>query len=116
MQDILDARLSKVLLAYLRTIYGERLDILSAHRPIWVSFSDRTYGQAIGSQTIADISERHLGVSKVHTLRHTFALAMEELGAHASSIQERLGYESLAATNGYLTRLKKAHALYSTHA
>jgi site-specific recombinase XerD len=109
MQDILDARLTKVLLTYLHTIYGEQLDVLSPHRPIWVSFSDRTYGQAIGSQTIADISEKHLGVSKVHTLRHTFALTMDDLGAHTRSIQERLGYESLAATSNYLTRLRETH-------
>ncbi len=107
MHDTLDPRLSKVLLTYLHTIYGERLDILAPQRPIWVSFSDRTYGQAIGSQTVADICEHHLGISTVHTLRHTFALTMEDLGAQTSSIQERLGYESLTATSGYLTRLRK---------
>jgi integrase/recombinase XerC len=107
MQDVLDPRLSNILLTYLHTIYGERLDILAPHRPIWVSFSDRTYGQAIGAQTIADICESHLGVSTVHTLRHTFALTMEDLGAQTSSIQERLGYESLAATSCYLTSLRR---------
>lgn len=107
MQDRLDPRLSNIFLTYLHTIYGERLDILAPQRPIWVSFSDRTYGLSIGSQTIADICESHLGISTVHTLRHTFALTMEDLGAQTSSIQERLGYESLAATSGYLTRLRK---------
>jgi site-specific recombinase XerD len=114
MQDVLDPRLSKVLLTYLRTIYGEQLDILAPHRPIWVSFSDRTYGQAIGSQTIADICENHLGISTVHTLRHTFALTMEDLGAQTSSIQERLGYESLAATGDYLARLRKTQNLHGS--
>jgi site-specific recombinase XerD len=112
MQDVLDPRLSKVLLTYLHTIYGERLDILAPHQPIWVSFSDRTYGQAIGAQTIADICESHLGISTVHTLRHTFALTMEDLGAQTSSIQERLGYESLAATSGYLTSLRKTQDMH----
>lgn len=107
MQDELAPRLSNVLLTYLHTIYGEQLDILAPHRPIWVSFSDRTYGQAIGAQTVADICETHLGISTVHTLRHTFALTMEDLGAQTSSIQERLGYESLAATSGYLTILRR---------
>jgi site-specific recombinase XerD len=112
MQDVLDPRLSNVLLTYLHTIYGEQLAILAPHRPIWVSFSDRTYGQAIGAQTIADICENHLGVSTVHTLRHTFALTMEDLGAQTSSIQERLGYESLAATSGYLTSLRRTQNLH----
>jgi site-specific recombinase XerD len=39
--------------------------------------------------------DRIEGVSTVHTLRHTFALTMDDLGARTSSIQERLGYESL---------------------
>ncbi len=59
---------------------------LAPDRPIWVFFSDRTYGRAIGSQTIADLCESHLGVSTVHTLRHTVALVMEDLGAQTSSI------------------------------
>ncbi|MBA2395935.1 MAG: tyrosine-type recombinase/integrase [Ktedonobacteraceae bacterium] len=111
MQDVLDPRLSKVLLMYLHTIYGDQLECLAPQRPIWVSFSDRTYGQAIGAQTIADICENHLGVSTVHTLRHTFALTMDDLGAQTSSIQERLGYESLAATSGYLSSLRRTQDL-----
>lgn len=110
----LSPQLSKALLAYLRTLYGERLDLLAASTPLWMSFSDRTYGQAIGSQTIADICESHLGVSTVHTLRHTFALAMDQLGAETSTIQEQLGHESRATTNGYLDRLKKAHNPYAS--
>ena len=81
--------------------------------PLWVSFSDRTYGQAIGSQTIADICKSHLGVSTVHTLRHTFAFTMDQLGAEVSTIQERLGHESRATTYGCLDRLKKAHNPYA---
>ncbi|GHO89526.1 tyrosine-type recombinase/integrase [Dictyobacter formicarum] len=109
----LDVQLSKALLTYLCTIYGERLDLLGPSTPLWMSFSDRTYGQAIGSQTIADICENHLGVSSVHTLRHTFALTMEQLGAETSTIQGQLGHESLAATNRYLAKLKRA---YNPHA
>jgi integrase len=107
--SVLDVHLSKALLAYLRTIYGEQLDTLSPYAPLWMSFSDRSYGQAIGSQTIADICESHLGISTVHTLRHTFALTMDQLGAETSTIQGQLGHESRAATNSYLSSLKKAH-------
>jgi len=114
MHSSLDVQLSKALLMYLHTIYGEQLDILAPYTPLWESFSDRTYGQAIGSQTIADICESHLGVSTVHTLRHTFAFTMDQLGAETSTIQERLGHESRATTNGYLDRLKKAHNPYAS--
>lgn len=111
--DTLDERLSQMLLAYLHTIYGTQLEKLAPGTPIWVSFSDRNYYQAIGPQTIADICEKHLGVSTVRVLRHTFALAMEQQGAHLRTIQERLGRASLSETTAYLNRLKQA---YNPHA
>jgi integrase len=39
---------------------------------------------------------------------------MDQLGAETSTIQERLGHESRATTNGYLDRLKKAHNPYAS--
>lgn len=109
MHDMLDNRLSRALLDYLQTIYGKDLQALSPHAPIWVSFSDRTYRQAIGQQTIADICEAHLGVSKIQRLRHTFALTMDQIGASADTIQTRLGHENRATTDVYLANLKRAH-------
>ena len=106
--DTLDSRLSKAFLTYMYTIYGTQLEMLSPNTPIWVSFSDRNYNQAIGPQTIADICEKRLGISTVHALRHTFALAMEQQGANVSTIQERLGRTSLTDTSTYLSRLKQA--------
>lgn len=114
MSATLDVWLSNALLLYLRTIYGEQLDILAPDAPLWMSFSDRTYGQAIGSQTIGDICESHLGVSTVQTLRHTFALTMDQLGAETSTIQGQLGHESQAATNYYLSKLKQASNPYAS--
>ncbi len=106
--NTLDSQLSCALLAYLRTMYGEQLHMLASYAPLWMSFSDRTYGQAIGMQTIADICESHLGVSTIHTLRHTFALTMNQLGAETSTIQEQLGHENRATTSNCLNKLKKA--------
>lgn len=114
MYDTLDSRLSLALLDYLHTIYGQDLSILPADAPIWISFSDRTYRQAIGSQTIADICETHLGVSKVQRLRHTFALTMDQVGAPTSVIQTKLGHEDQATTTTYLAILKKAHNPYAS--
>lgn len=111
--DTLDTRLSHTLLTYLYTIYGTQLEKLAPDTPIWVSFSDRNYNQAIGPQTIADICEKRLGVSTVHVLRHTFALAMEQQGAQLRTIQERLGRTSLSDTDTYLSRLKQAYNPYA---
>lgn len=113
MSDMLDQRLSQALLAYLSTIYGDDLSELSPQFPIWISFSDRTYRQAIGKQTIADICETHLGVSRIHKLRHTFAFTMDQLGASVGTIQARLGHESQSTTSTYLASLKKAYNPYA---
>lgn len=112
-EDTLDSSLSQILLAYLRTIYGHKLATLNSQAPIWVSFSDRTYHQAIGQQTIADICEKHLGVSKIHQLRHTFAFTMDQLGAPVDIIQTRLGHGSRATTDAYLASLKESYNPYA---
>src|SRR5579875_88439 len=114
MHDALDSRLSNLLLAYLRAVYGESLSALSPQAPIWISFSDRTYRQAIGQQTIADICEAHLGVSKIRQLRHTFALVMDQVGASVDTIQARLGHESRSTTDVYLASLREAYNPYAT--
>jgi site-specific recombinase XerD len=114
MYDTLDSRLSLALLDYLHTIYGQDLSMLSPEVPIWISFSDRTHRQAIGPQTIADICETHLGVSKVQRLRHTFALTMDQVGAPMSMVQTKLGHENQSTTNAYLAILKKAHNPYAS--
>lgn len=106
--DTLDSRLSQAFLTYLHTIYGTQMEQLAPNAPIWISFSDRNYGQAIGPQTIADICEKRLGISTVQALRHTFALVMEQQGAPIHTIQERLGRASLSDTSTYLSRIKQA--------
>jgi integrase len=67
----------------------------------------KSYGQVLGTQAIADICQKHLGTSKVHAMRHTFAHTMEAAGASVSEIQARLGHESLATTGRYLAQLKQ---------
>lgn len=113
MHDTLDQRLSQTLLDYLHAVYGEDLQTLGPDDPIWISFSDRTFRQAIGQQTIADICTAHLGVSKTQQLRHTFALAMDQVGAPVDTIQTRLGHEDRTTTDIYLANLKKAQNPYA---
>ncbi|MDP9310500.1 MAG: tyrosine-type recombinase/integrase [Chloroflexota bacterium] len=108
MQDALPRPTAQALLEYLAAIYRGRLQALPPDAPVWVSFSRRNTGEALTIQTIADICERHLGTPKVHTLRHTFARAMEDAGAKVSDIQARLGHTSLATTGRYLAALKQA--------
>lgn len=77
-----------------------------SQQPIWISLANNgTLGHALNLSSIADICERRLGTSKVHTLRHTFARALEDAGVKVSEIQAQLGHESLQTTGRYLARL-----------
>jgi integrase len=62
----------------------------------------------LGYLAINAICKKHLGTSKVHSTRHTFAHTMEAIGAPISEIQARLGQKSLATTGRYLASLKRA--------
>ncbi|HEX6123614.1 MAG TPA: tyrosine-type recombinase/integrase [Ktedonobacterales bacterium] len=76
-------------------------------RPVWISLARRngTFGHPLSIRAIAQINERRLGVSKVHTLRHTFARGLEDAGAKVSEIQARLGHADLGTTGRYLAQL-----------
>jgi integrase len=108
MSDRLPQPLSRVLAEWLSSYYGNQLSALPQDAPVWVSLSRQNKGAALGIQTIADICEKRLGTSKVHSLRHTFARAMEDAGAKVSVIQARLGHTSLATTGRYLAALRQA--------
>jgi integrase len=107
MADTLPPPVGAAVREYLVALYGEAWATLPADAPVWVSFArNRSHGQALGIQSVADICQRRLGTSKVHALRHTFARAMEDAGAKVSEIQARLGHESLATTGRYLAALR----------
>jgi integrase len=108
MSDRLPQPLSRALAEWLSSYYGNKLSNLPQDSPVWVSLSRQNKGAALGIQTIADICEKRLGTSKVHSLRHTFARAMEDAGAKVSVIQARLGHTSLATTGRYLAALRQA--------
>lgn len=114
MHDELKPRMANVLLSYLRSIYGPDLSSLPANAPVWISFSRNNKGGAICVQAIADICQKHLGTSKVHATRHTFAVAMEEAGAKLSDIGARLGHNDLKTTSEYMKRLHSAENTYAS--
>ncbi len=84
--------------------HGQR----QAQRPIWISLArNQTVGHPLSLRAIANLCERRLGTSKVHTLRHTFARALEEAGAKVSEIQAFLGHADLGTTGRYLAQLHR---------
>jgi integrase/recombinase XerD len=113
MFDALPRTVSTALKRYLHAAYGEALLSQPASAPVWIALDDVHKGHALTPQAIADICLLHLGTSKVHTTRHTFAHAMEAVGAKVSDIQARLGHSSLETTGEYLAALQSA---YNPHA
>ena len=92
MCDTLAKATGEALLDWLQSYYGRSLAKLTKQTPIWVSLAKGpSHGQKLGIQAIADVCQKYLGTSKVHTMRHTFAHSMETIGASVSTIQTRLG-------------------------
>ncbi len=101
MHDKLDVETSAVLLEYLHAQYGKNLLRLDPDAPMWVSYSRANYGQAISAKTLANICARHLDTSKVHALRHTFAVGMVRSGAPITDLAGRLGHTDIKITQTY---------------
>jgi site-specific recombinase XerD len=106
MVDQLPAGISKVLLTWLRSYYGEEL-YLSPNDPLWVALAPggrngRNRGNQLGNQAIADICQKYLGTSKVHATRHTGTLLRLQAGATVQDIKKQLGHDSLATTDYYI--------------
>ncbi|HTK06493.1 MAG TPA: site-specific integrase [Ktedonobacteraceae bacterium] len=117
MRDTIPPAVSNALLEWLTMAYGPRLRGLHGDAPLWISFTRRSVVDdeqpgvvppPLTIRSVANICEKHLGVSKVHVTRHTWARTMEDAGAKVSDIQARLGHESLATTGRYLAALKQA--------
>ncbi len=117
MRDTLPAPVANALLEWVSMAYGENLRSLNGNAPLWISFTRRaareedappTVLPPLTIRSVANICEKHLGISKVHVTRHTWARTMEDAGAKISDIQARLGHESLATTGRYLAALKQA--------
>ncbi len=101
----LEAKTTKALRAYLECVYPDQLPTLSGDAPVWVSFSDRNRGQAIGTRTLSNLCERYLGTSKTHAPRHTLAVTMHKKGAKITDIKNALGHSNVAITSDYLEEL-----------
>lgn len=114
----LDARVSALLLEYLHSYYGEQLARLDASAPLWINMSEikndkQQEGAALGYQAIRKICDKHLGVTKVHTTRHTFSHLMKEAGATIEERQAQLLHSSVATTQIYDKRLSRGKNKYA---
>jgi site-specific recombinase XerD len=112
MSDEIKPKTRQALEVYLHAFYGASLGVLNNDAPVFVSLSRNNYGGTLSIQAISDICKKHLGTSKVHATRHTFAIGMEEAGAKLSDIGARLGHSDLKTTSKYMERLHSAENIY----
>jgi site-specific recombinase XerD len=98
----LEVKTTRALYAYLEAVYPGHLLQLDGDTPVWISFSDRSKGQALGTRAISDICKRYLGTSKTHAPRHTLAVTMHQKGAKITEISKALGHSNVAITSDYL--------------
>ncbi len=109
MYNELPASVSAALYAWLAVAYPDTAGDVDAQWPVWYSLSQRSAGRRLSARAVGGICAHRLGVSKVHTTRHTFAAQMEAAGAPVSEIQAQLGHASIATTGRYLARLRSSH-------
>lgn len=113
MRDKLHPTVARALQDYLLGLSTAGMPLM-ANEPIWLSFSrNSSYGSRLSNYSVAAVCERWLGTSKFHSLRHTFAHAMEDAGAKVSDIQARLGHSNIATTGKYLTALRSDENKFS---
>ena len=101
MHDKLDVETSAVLMEYICAQYGKALSRLGPDMPLWVSYSRANKGQAISAKTLSNICGEYLDTSKVHALRHTFAVGMVRSGAPITDLADRLGHTDIKITQTY---------------
>jgi integrase len=109
LREELSREVGDALLRWLYRWYGVGVGRLPADAPLWVSLAPngrRGAGHHLTARAISDVCKKRLGTSKVHALRHTYAAAMEAVGAPVSEIQARLGHSSLSTTGRYLAKLR----------
>jgi integrase len=106
MRDTLSEATTAALLAWLQAFYEQAPKTMPTDAPIFVSLARGSRGKPLSVTAMKRFCEEHMGCH-FHTLRHTFARAMEDAGAKVSDIQARLGHESLDTTGRYLAALKR---------
>jgi len=107
MRDRLPAALVKVLRKWRAAALDAGL-LPAEDAPCWPSLAHNYRGKPLSAVAVADICERWLGTSKVHSLRHTFAHTMRAAGGSIEDVQARLGHANVATTSRYLAALANA--------
>lgn len=119
MEQELDPRVSAVLIDYLEALYEKPIEQIEANAPLWPVLNDipspqkpdgrplYQKGDPLGYGAIRYMCQQLLGTGKVHTTRHTFSLAMLEVGATNDDLQEQLNHSDPKTTRKYARHFKR---------
>jgi site-specific recombinase XerD len=113
MTDVLPAKVASILLTFLQSEYGRNLERIKPESYLFQSHSRRNQAGRLSAQALSDICMERLGVSQVHTTRHSFAVNSEKAGYSLSEIGDQLGHSNLATTSNYMKQKRRnihAHA------
>lgn len=110
--NVLSPAVSAAVLAWITCCYGS-LKEMPDGAPLWPVLAAHGRGQPMAIRSISNLCEKHLGTSKVHATRHTFAQKMEEAGAKPSEIAGKLLHNDPATVQRYLEKLKSAENPYA---
>lgn len=82
--------------------------LVTDESPVWRAMSPHgtLTARRLSARSLTLLCERRIGTSRVHTLRHTFAHAMEQAGARVSEIQAALGHANISTTSRYLHAMR----------
>lgn len=69
------------------------------------SLSRNHYGHQMTPQAIEGISDRWMGTTRFHQLRHTFAAVYLKAGGSVQELSEALSHSTLGVTNVYVHSL-----------
>jgi site-specific recombinase XerD len=124
----LNARVSAILLDYLRSYYGAALLTLPGDAPIWVYLSEVPMSakqlarwERLGKpqylpleyQAIRNICQKYMDVSRTHTARYTFNRLAKQAGATLEERQDMLMHSSPVTTQIYDKQLERGTNKYT---
>ena len=101
-ETLVEYPIAHALFAHLVVQDGPQWHAMPSADPVWRVQSYHGQGNPLGYKGIQNVYHKHLGVTTVHSTRHTFALALTKLGVPLTDIQRLLQHSSLAVTQRYI--------------
>jgi len=101
-ETLLEYPIAQTLVLHLISQEGAHWPQADPSAAVWRVQSAHGLGDPLGYKGIQEVFRKRLGVTTVHSTRHTFATALKQMGVPITDIQRLLQHSSLAVTQRYL--------------